>query len=303
MDIRFDNQVAIVTGAGGGLGRSHALALAERGCKVVINDLGGSVEGNGSSASAAEKVVSEIEAAGGQAIANFADVTNEGQVAEMVEAALDTWGRVDILVNNAGILRDKSFGKMTLEDFRKVIDVHLVGSAACSMAAWPLMREQGYGRILFTSSPSGLFGIYGQANYGAAKSGMIGLMNALHLEGAKHNIRTNLLAPSAKTRMTEDLGIPAQMLDLMTPKSISAAALFLVSQDAPSRAIVSCTAGGYAQVHIGESKGIWLNENNQTPENLHKNWKQISDNQPLDFHSASMNSTTKFLAMAAKGQS
>ncbi len=279
------------------------MELARRGCKVVVNDLGGACDGQGSSSTAAEAVVAEIRAAGGEAMANFADVTNEAQVNDMVEAARDAWGRVDIMINNAGILRDKSFGKMSLDDFRDVLNVHLVGTAACCMAVWPVMREQGYGRILCTSSPSGLFGIFGQANYGAAKAGMIGLMNALHLEGAKYKIHTNLLAPSAKTRMTEGLGIPPQMLELMTPEAITAAAVFLVSQDAPSRTILSCTAGGYAQVHIGESKGVWLPPEAQTAEGVAAHWSQISDPAALDFHSASMGATSKFLALAAKGQS
>ncbi|MHA7872992.1 MAG: SDR family NAD(P)-dependent oxidoreductase, partial [Hyphococcus sp.] len=206
--IDFKNKVAIVTGAGNGLGRSHALALAERGCMVVVNDLGGARDGTGGSISAAEEVVNHINASGGEAIADGANVTKPDEVGAMVKAATDKWGRVDILINNAGILRDKTFHKMTLEDFRAVIDVHLVGSAICTHAVWPVMREQAYGRVIFTSSPSGLHGIFGQANYGAAKAGMIGLMNALHLEGAKYNIKVNVLSPSAKTRMTEDLGIP-----------------------------------------------------------------------------------------------
>ena len=231
MTIDFKNRVAIVTGAGNGLGKSHAIALAARGCKVVVNDLGGARDGSGGSLSAAEEVVNHINASGGEAIADGANVTDETQVAAMVKSAMDKWGRIDILVNNAGILRDKTFHKMTLDDFRAVIDVHLVGSAVCTHTVWPVMREQAYGRVIFTSSPSGLHGIFGQANYGAAKAGMIGMMNALHLEGAKYNIKTNILSPSAKTRMTEDLGIPEAILDQMTPEAITAAMLFLVSED------------------------------------------------------------------------
>ncbi|MEM1398102.1 MAG: SDR family NAD(P)-dependent oxidoreductase, partial [Pseudomonadota bacterium] len=233
-DIRYDGKVAIVTGAGNGLGRCHALALAARGAKVVVNDLGGARDGTGGSLGPAETVVKEITDAGGEAIADGANVTDEPQVQAMVKAALDKWGRVDILVNNAGILRDKTFHKIDFSDYRMVIDVHLIGTALCSHSVWNVMREQAYGRIVCTSSPSGLHGIFGQANYGAAKAGMIGLMNALSLEGGKYNIRTNLLSPSAKTRMTEDLGMPEQVLEALTPEAITAACLYLVSEDAPS---------------------------------------------------------------------
>ncbi len=201
MTIRFDNRVAIVTGAGGGLGRSHALGLAARGAKVVVNDLGRGGEPSASSLA----VVAEIEAAGGTAIADGADVSNAEQVAAMVARANATWGKVDILVNNAGILRDKTFTKMTLEDFELVLKVHLLGSAICTKAVWDGMRERNYGRIVFTASSSGIYGNFGQANYGAAKAGMIGLMNVLHLEGAKYNIRVNTLAPTAATQMTAGL--------------------------------------------------------------------------------------------------
>ncbi|MEL7487979.1 MAG: SDR family NAD(P)-dependent oxidoreductase, partial [Pseudomonadota bacterium] len=243
-EIRYDGKVAIVTGAGNGLGRCHALALAARGAKVVVNDLGGARDGSGGSLSAAETVVKEITDAGGEAIADGANVTDEAQVDAMVAAAMEKWGRVDILVNNAGILRDKTFHKMDFADYRMVIDVHLIGTALCSHKVWPIMRDQNYGRIVCTSSPSGLHGIFGQANYGAAKAAMIGLMNALHLEGAKYNIRTNLLSPSAKTRMTTDIGIPDQILEQLTPEAITAALLFLVGEEAPSRSIISCAGGG-----------------------------------------------------------
>jgi NAD(P)-dependent dehydrogenase (short-subunit alcohol dehydrogenase family) len=199
MKIRLDGQVAIVTGAGQGLGRTHALALAERGAKIVVNDLG---QENGVSANA-EAVATEIRDAGGEAIANGANVADFEQVQNMVRQTLDEWGRVDILVNNAGILRDKSFLKMAMEDFRLVIDVHLMGSANCCKAVWEIMREQGYGRIILTSSSTGLYGNFGQTNYGAAKMAMVGIMNTLHLEGAKYNIRVNCLAPTAGTAMTE----------------------------------------------------------------------------------------------------
>ncbi len=298
MSIRFDGKVAIVTGAGNGLGRSHALALAERGAKVVVNDLGGARDGTGGSLSAAEEVVNHINGSGGEAIADGANVTDEAQVAGMVKSALDKWGRIDILVNNAGILRDKSFHKMTLADFRAVIDVHLVGSATCTHAVWPLMREQGYGRVMFTSSPSGLHGIFGQVNYGAAKAGMIGLMNALHLEGAKYNIRVNTLSPSAKTRMTVDLGIPEAVLDQMTPEAVTAAMLYLVSEDGPSQAIISCAAGGYARAYVVETDGVYLPPDKQTPEEIAAAWDEISSRDNIHYYENSSGPNMNFLAKA-----
>ena len=304
MSIRYDGKVAIVTGAGNGLGRSHALALAERGAKVVVNDLDGAVDGSGGSISAAQEVVNHINASGGEAIADGANVTKEAEVAAMVKAAMEKWGRIDILVNNAGILRDKTFHKMEIADFRAVIDVHLIGTAICTHAVWPIMRDQAYGRIVCTSSPSGLHGIFGQANYGAAKAGMIGFMNALHLEGAKYNIKTNVLSPSAKTRMTEDLGIPQPILDQMTPEAITAAMLFLVSEEAPSRAIVSCAAGGYSRAYIVESDGVYLPPDKQTPEDIAKDWDQISSTANVHYYENSsgpnMNFMTKAKAFAEK---
>ncbi|MFQ5564392.1 MAG: SDR family NAD(P)-dependent oxidoreductase [Parvularculaceae bacterium] len=298
MTIQFDGKVAIVTGAGAGLGRSHALALAARGAKVVVNDLGGDRRGEGGSLSAAEKVVQEIEAAGGEAIADGANVTKPEEVDAMVKATMDKWGRIDILVNNAGILRDKTFAKMTLDDFRAVIDVHLIGSTICTHAVWPIMRERQYGRVLCTSSPSGLHGIFGQANYGAAKSGMIGFMNALHLEGAKYNIRINLLSPSAKTRMTEDIGIPDVALDLMTPEAITAGALYLVSEEAPSRAILACSAGGYARAYVIETDGIYLPPENQTPEEIAAHWDEISSTENVHYFESSAGSGQRFITKA-----
>jgi len=206
--IRFDGRVAIVTGAGGGLGRSHALQLAARGAKVLVNDL-----------SAAEQVVAEIRAAGGEAIANAGSVTDPQAVQAMVDQAMVTWGRVDVLVNNAGFLRDKSFSKMTLDDVRQVVDVHLMAAFYGAKAVWDIMKAQGYGRIVFTTSSSGLFGNFGQANYGAAKMGLVGLMQTLALEGEKYNVRANCLAPTAATRMTQDL-MPPEVLALLTPESL-----------------------------------------------------------------------------------
>ncbi len=274
-DIRFDGRVAIVTGAGHGLGRSHAKLLASRGAKVMVNDLGGSVDGTGSG-SAAEDVAQEIREAGGQALSHRANVTKPDEVEDMVKQAVGEWGQVDILVNNAGILRDKSFAKMTVEDFQAVVDVHLMGSMVCTKAVWELMREAGYGRIAMTSSSSGIYGNFGQSNYGAAKMGLVGFMNVLHLEGAKYNIRVNSLAPVAATRMTENL-MPPAALDLLTPEAVSAGLVYLVSEDAPSRVVLAAGAGGYAASKIYETDGIYLPPDQQTPENIAANIDAILD--------------------------
>src|SRR5258706_4187753 len=249
MTMRFDGRVAIVTGAGGGLGRQHALAIAARGAKVVVNDLGGTVDGNGGTPKAAQAVVDEIRAAGGEAIGNGASVTDPQAVQAMVEQALAAWGRVDILVNNAGILRDKSFAKMAIEDFRLVIEVHLMGAVNCTKAVWETMRAQNYGRIVMTTSSSGLFGNFGQANYGAAKMALVGLMQTLSIEGAKNDIRVNCLAPTAATRMTENL-MPEAVLKLLQPEAVTPGLLALVADDAPTRAILCARAGAFERTHI-----------------------------------------------------
>lgn len=254
MAIRFDGKVAIVTGAGGGLGREHALALAARGARVVVNDLGVARDGEGSSASPAQSVVAEIIAAGGEAIANAASVTDPAAVQVMVDEAVARWGRVDILVNNAGVLRDKSFAKMTLEDFRFVVDVHLMGAVNCTKAVWDGMRERNYGRIVMTTSSSGLYGNFGQANYGAAKMALVGLMQTLSIEGAKNNIKVNCLAPTAHTRMTEDLGA-ALPLEALGPELVSPGLLYLVSEDAPSRVILAAGAGGFERAYVSLTQG------------------------------------------------
>ena len=276
MAIDFKDQVAIVTGGGTGLGRSHALQLAARGAKVVVNDLGGSRDGSGSSKAVAQQVVDEITASGGEAIANGADITKESQVSAMVQEALDKWGRVDVLVNNAGILRDKSFAKMSLEEWRLVVDVHLNGSAYCCHAVWPAMRQQGYGRIIVTSSSSGVYGNFGQANYGAAKYGVVGLMNVLAIEGRKYNIHVNSLVPTAATRMTEDV-MTESMLEQLKPEYVSPAVLYLASADAPNGEILMASAGNYTVAKLIEAEGIKLPEGQRTPENVAAIFDKISD--------------------------
>ena len=257
MSISFVDQVAIVTGAGGGLGRCHALELARRGAKVVVNDLGGSMDGSGGSSEAAESVVAEIKALGGEAIASGGSVSDRAGAQSMVDDAMNAWGRVDVLINNAGILRDKSFSKMTLDDFEMVVNVHLLGAAYCSHAVWPIMREQNYGRILMTTSPSGLYGNFGQTNYGAAKMGQVGLMNSMKIEGAKNNIHTNSIAPVAATRMTENL-MPEAVLEKIGPELVTPAAIFLVSEDAPNGVILQAQGGQFSLAAVVENNGVDL---------------------------------------------
>ncbi|MCH1553569.1 MAG: SDR family NAD(P)-dependent oxidoreductase [Luminiphilus sp.] len=301
MSIRYDGQVAIVTGAGNGLGKSHAIQLAARGAKVVVNDLGGSVDGSGGGSEASLAVVAEIEAAGGEAMAHGANVADFEQVQDMAAKTMERWGRIDILVNNAGILRDKSFGKGSLDDFKLVLDVHLMGSVNCTKACWDIMREQNYGRIVVTTSSSGLYGNFGQTNYGAAKMGVIGMMNTLAQEGAKNNVRINALAPTAGTRMTEGL-IPEKAFDLMTPETVTPAVLYLVSQDAPTRTILAAGAGAFAVSKIVETDGVYLDESEQTPEGIAAHWEAIANSEPAQLQ-AGFEQTFKFLgkAAAAKG--
>ena len=275
MTLRFDGQVAIVTGAGGGLGREHALALAARGAAVVVNDLGGARDGTGGSATAAETVVAEIEALGGQAMADGASVTDPQAVQAMVDAAMARWGRIDILVNNAGVLRDKSFAKMTLEDFRFVVDVHLMGAVNCTKAVWEIMRVQNYGRVVMTTSSSGLYGNFGQANYGAAKMALVGLMQTLAIEGRKSDIRVNCLAPTAHTRMTEDLGA-ALPLEALGPELVTPGLLYLVSRDAPTRCILAAGAGGFEQAHVTLTQGIRA-VGDDAPEQIAARFAEIGD--------------------------
>jgi NAD(P)-dependent dehydrogenase (short-subunit alcohol dehydrogenase family) len=275
MSLDFKGKVAIVTGAGGGLGRTYAIELAKRGAKVVVNDLGGTMDGSGGSSEAAQKVVAEIKAAGGEAIANGSSVTDRKGVENLVKQTLDAFKRIDILVNNAGILRDKSFKKMTLDDFQLVVDVHLMGSVNCTAAVWPIMNEQNYGRIVMTTSPSGLYGNFGQANYGAAKLGLVGFMNTLKIEGAKTNIRINAIAPVAATRMTENL-IPQQMLDNLGPERVTPGVVFLCSEDAPNGVVLQAAGGRFSVATIVENQGADLGAT-PTVEAVAENWAKISD--------------------------
>ena len=276
MSIRFDDQVAIVTGAGGGIGKEHALELARRGAKVVVNDLGGSVDGSGTS-DAAEAVVQQIKDAGGEAMANGASVTDLSAIQDMVKEVMDKWGRIDILVNNAGILRDKSFHNVTLDDFNLVMDVHFQGTLNCTHTIYPLMREQGYGRIVFTSSSSGVYGNFGQSNYGAAKMAIVGLMNTLKIEGQKYNVFSNSITPVAYTRMTEGL-IPEDFGKNLQPEYVTPAVIYLSGKDAPNGVIIAAGAGVYARIITHETMGVSLGTGeDMTPENIAANWDTISD--------------------------
>ena len=276
MNISFENRVVIVTGAGAGLGRAYALELARRSARVVVNDFGGSVDGSAASSGAAEATAAEIRAFGGQAIADSADVTDEGSVQSMVEKAVDKWGRIDALINNAGILRDAAFHKMKLADFRKVIEVHLMGSVNCTHAVWPFMRASNYGRIVMTTSSVGQYGNFGQANYAAAKMAVIGLMNTLVIEGAKFGIHVNAIGPGAATRMTEAL-IPKPIVALMTPESVAPAAVFLASEAAPNRVILNATAGGFSRTYIRETVGVHLRGADCSAEGLAASFEALSD--------------------------
>ena len=275
-DIRFDGKVAIVTGAGGGLGRQHALELARRGAKVVINDLGGAVDGSGGSSEAAAKVVEEIKALGGEALANGSSVTDDAGVTHMVKQAMDAWGRVDILIANAGVLRDKSFAKMEIADFEFVLDVHLMGTVKPVKALWEIMREQNYGRIVVTTSSTGLYGNFGQTNYGAAKLSLVGFMNSLKLEGQKNNIHVNAISPVAFTRMTEGL-MPPQMAERLRPEFVTPGVVFLCSEEAPTGAILTAGGGAFAMARLYETEGVYLGDGGLSVEAVRDNWAKITD--------------------------
>ncbi|WP_269506398.1 SDR family NAD(P)-dependent oxidoreductase [Burkholderia sp. IMCC1007] len=276
MTINLTNRVAVVTGAGAGLGREHALLLARLGAKVMVNDLGSDVHGKSGSGSAAQKVVEEIKALGGEAVANGASVTDFQAVRKMIDDTVERWGRVDILVNNAGILRDKTFSKMELADFRDVLEVHLMGAVNCTKAVWDLMREQKYGRIVMTTSSSGLYGNFGQANYGAAKLALVGLMQTLALEGAKYDIRVNCIAPTAGTRMLEGL-MPQAMLDALSPAAVSPAIGVLVGEDAPTRMILCAGAGSFETANITLTPGLHLGMGDDVTHELAQRLPEILD--------------------------
>ncbi|PJE30632.1 Putative short-chain type dehydrogenase/reductase [Pseudooceanicola marinus] len=299
MSISFEGRVAIVTGAGVGLGRSHALGLAARGAKVVVNDLGVATDGTGQSSAEAQAVVEEIRAAGGEAMAHGANVTDAAQVKDMVDQAVAQWGKVDILVCNAGILRDKTFTKMELDDFAKVVDVHLMGSVVPTKALWDQFREQNYGRIVYTTSASGLYGNFGQANYGAAKAALVGLMNVLTQEGAKYNIRANLLAPTAATRMTEGL-LPEEVLKLLRPETITPGLLTLLHEDAPSRMILGAGGGCFTETRIYETPGLAFADDELDPDTIAARMEEIRAEEGQEVMPGAFAQTRKYAAMAAK---
>jgi len=276
MTINFENQVAIVTGAGGGLGRQHALELGRRGARVVVNDLGGDVDGSGGSVSAAELVAQEIIDNGGQAIANGASVSDIDSVQNMIDQTMATWGRIDILVNNAGILRDKTFSKLEVSNWHAVLDVHLNGSMNCSKLVWPIMTKQNYGRIVMTTSTSGLFGNFGQSNYGAAKLGLVGFMNTLRFEGAKYNIHTNSIAPIAATRMTLSLPGFEDSAERLAPELVTPAVVFLCSEQAPNGRIIQAAGGRYYSADVRENSGVELGANAKA-EDIEANINEILD--------------------------
>jgi NAD(P)-dependent dehydrogenase (short-subunit alcohol dehydrogenase family) len=276
VNLDFEGRVAIVTGAGRGLGRQYALALAARGAKVVVNDLTGSLEAPSRNASTAQQVVSEIVSAGGHAIANSASVTDSDAVEKMVKEVMERWGRVDILINNAGVLRDKSFAKMSLEDFRLVLDVHLMGSVICTKAVWQIMQQQQYGRIMMTTSSSGLYGNFGQANYAAAKMALVGLMQTLAIEGSKYNIHVNSLAPTAATQMTEGL-LQADLADILSPEAVVPAMLVLTHESAPTRAILCAGAGAFEAAYITLTDGVYVGTDGDAPERLARVLDKVTD--------------------------
>lgn len=263
----LEQRVAVVTGAGGGLGAAHARLLASRGASILVNDM---------NAEAAEAVADEIRQAGGKAISFAASVTDEAAIADMMKSALDSWGRIDILVNNAGILRDKSFAKMSMDDFRLVVDVHLMGAAICTKAVWETMRQQSYGRIVMTTSSSGLYGSFGQANYGAAKMALVGLMQTLALEGEKYNIRVNCLAPTAATQMTEGILSP-EALAALAPDRVSPGLVALVEENAPTRAILCAGAGHFASANVTLTQGHFAGLRDGAADQVIATWGAITD--------------------------
>ena len=299
-EIRFDGKVAIVTGAGGGLGRQHALELARRGARVVVNDLGGSLDGSGGNSAAAEAVVAEIKALGGEAIANGASVTDDAGVAHLVQQTMDSWGRIDILVANAGILRDRSFSKMEIADFEAVLNVHVMGTVKPAKAVWEIMRAQNYGRIVVTTSSTGLYGNFGQTNYGAAKLALVGFMNSLKLEGQKNNIHVNAISPVAATRMTESL-FPPELLEKVKPEYVTPGVIYLCSDEAPTGAILTAGAGVFALARIYETEGVFLGEGGLSVEEIRDNWPRIEDPAGQEAYAAGAAQTGKFLRKLSGG--
>ena len=299
MAIRFEGKVAIVTGAGNGLGRQHALELARRGAKVVVNDLGGATDGTGGSSSAAEAVVAEIEAAGGEAIANGASVTDDAGVGHLVKQTMDAWGRIDILIANAGILRDKSFTKMEIADFEAVVNVHLWGTIKPVKAVWDIMKAQKYGRIVVTTSSSGMYGNFGQANYGTAKMGVLGLMNTIKIEGQKDNIRVNAISPVAATRMTESL-MPPEVASQMKPDYVTPAVVYLVSEDAPTGTILTAAAGGFAMAQMVETRGVYLGA--ADADEIAANIGKITDTAHAKHYFMGGEQSGKFFELVAEGK-
>lgn len=275
-DIRFDGQVAIVTGAGGGLGRQHALELARRGARVVVNDLGGTVDGSGGSSEAARKVVEEIQAAGGQAMADGGSVADDVGAEKLIARTMEAYGRIDVFIANAGILRDKSFAKMSLADFQAVIDVHLWGTVKPLHHAWPILREQKYGRIVVTTSSTGLYGNFGQANYAAAKAALVGLMKTLSIEGARDDIRVNAISPIAATRMTETI-MPPELLARLKPDYVTPGVVYLASKDAPTGQVLTAGAGVFSLARLYETEGAFLGEDGLSAEAVRDSWAAISD--------------------------
>jgi len=300
-DIRFDGKVAIVTGAGGGLGRCHAIDLAKRGAKVVVNDLGGAMDGSGGGSEAAQKVVAEITAVGGEAKANGASVTDDAGVAAMVKQTMDKWGRIDVLVANAGILRDRSFSKMEIADFDAVMAVHLMGTVKPVKAVWEIMKAQNYGRIVVTTSSTGLYGNFGQSNYGAAKLSLVGFMNTMKIEGMKNNIKVNAISPVAATRMTQGIGIPEQVLEALKPDFVTPGVVYLVSDEAPTGAILTAGAGVFAVAKIYETEGVSLGMDGVSAEEVRNNWAAITDPKGMEAYDQGGGQTQKFMRKLAGG--